>query len=207
MKRLAISLSEYNRIYQVAHGVMNAVGGLENSSLYFAAFGSLILNKHFKIPARPVVGAFALCVDELPQVAAFGTLDGNALASDESHFHTWVQTEDNIIDFMGPIYTEAFAGQFEKPVDRKMFQRLRTEQAPATGLVHSGDFWALPNPGLTDRLLNQFLSKPKTRDLMALGEMWFGRRSSKQKATYTATNDLGTAYRFRLPANSPSSAW
>jgi hypothetical protein len=208
MKRIAISLSDYNRIYQVAHGVLRQVGEVEHASMFFASFGSMMLNKHFKIPARPVAGAFAICVDDLPEVAAFGTVNGDKLTSDDAGFHTWVQTENHIIDFMGPIYPEAFAKRsFEKPIERRMFQRPRSEQTPSANLAHAGDFLALPNTELTDRLLTKFLARPRTHDLMIIGETWFGRRSGKQKPTSTITNDLGTTYRLSLPNHAALTAW
>jgi hypothetical protein len=208
MARLALTLSDYNRIYQVAHGVLNAAGKVENPSVFFASFGSMMLNKHFKVPARPVAGAFALCIDDLHEVAAFGKLEGNALASDETGFHTWVQTESHIIDFMAPIYREAFAKQsFQKPIERRMFQRPRAEQATTVPLTKVGEFIVQSNPALTDRLLTEFLAKPQTRDLMQIGEKWFGRRSGKQKPTSVVTNDIGTSYGLRIPDYLAHSVW
>ncbi|KAK0360404.1 hypothetical protein LTR94_027437, partial [Friedmanniomyces endolithicus] len=79
MSRFLIPLSEYNRIYQVTHGVSQTFGGAEKGCIFFACCGALILNKHYKIKASAVAGAFALCVNDTPEVAFFGENQGGRI--------------------------------------------------------------------------------------------------------------------------------
>lgn len=43
MKKFLLTLSEYNRIHQVARGVIEGLGTAERSCIFFAVFGAYIL--------------------------------------------------------------------------------------------------------------------------------------------------------------------
>ena len=107
--RLILPNSEYNRIYQVAHGVLQELRSVEKSCIFFATFGASILRQHYNIPARVVAGAFALCVGEGPDVVVFGEDSPEGVIASHAGFHVWVQTHTHIIDFMAPVFSEAFA--------------------------------------------------------------------------------------------------
>lgn len=209
MKKFLMPISEYNRIHRVAHGVLRDVADVERACIFFATFGSLLLNQHYNIAARPVAGVLALCVSDKPDVACFGEQEGNQLISNSNAFHMWVQTETHIIDFMAPIFPEAFAKhKLNTTIPRLMLQKKITEEvASYMELAKLGDFLTLPNPNLTEALLENFFRKPGNSDLLQVGAKWFGRRSAKQKSTMVMQNDLGEIYNLRLSSNSASSSW
>jgi len=127
MKKFLLPLSEYNRIYQVAHGVLRDVTDVSRACQFFASFGTYVLKKYYHISARPVAGSFALCLDvgpDGPNIVCFGSNSGSRITSDANGFHMWVQTPSHIIDFMAPVYREAFAQcSGAGTIPRKMMQK------------------------------------------------------------------------------------
>ena len=207
MTRYVIPLSDYNRVHQVAHGVSRAFGGSEKGCIFFACVGALILTKQYRIKCSAVAGAFAFCANDTPEMAFFGESQGSTILSSEDGFHMWVQTETHIIDFMAPIFPEAFADK-GLTVPRKMFQRpLSTEAASLDAMAAPGDFYAMPNLELTDRLLDRFLSRPSSGDLLQVAETWFGHRRKPQVKTLEMGDSAGDRYTLTIPDTVARSAW
>jgi hypothetical protein len=211
MARILLPLSEYNRVYQVAHGVIRDIGSAERACIFFAAFGALVLNKHYRIKAQVVAGAFGLCVNggERPDVAFFGRQDGRRLGSDGGGFHMWVQTQTHLVDFMAPIFPEAFAehgATFGTP--RKMLQRPLSEEAPSLdALVKPGDFYGMPNPDLTEELIDGFFDREANGDLLKVADHWFGKRTGKQKPSIMMGDSHGAPLHLTLPRTVATGVW
>jgi len=209
MRKFQLTLSEYNRIYQVAHGVLRDVGKSEKACIFFACFGAMILNKYYKIPARAVAGGFALNIDKKPGIVFFGQFDEERLKSSSDAFHMWVQTETHIIDFMAPIFPEAFADtEAMLSIPRKMFQRPQaTEAKTPEELEKTGDFLTLPNPELTESLINNFLAREQNIDLLKIAEVWFGSHRKEQKKNFAMQDNLGEVFMLSLPKSTAIGAW
>ncbi|WP_085850678.1 DUF2026 family protein [Pacificibacter marinus] len=209
MKKFLMPLADYNRIYSVTHGVLRDVASVERACIFFAVFGSYILNKHYKIAAKPVAGAFAICVNDSSEVAFFGTKNGTQIDSDESGFHVWIQTKDHIIDFMSPIFREAFSEAGMKcEIPRLMLQkRLTDEVQMADDLLRPGDIFTLPDLEMSEQIVDHFLEKPSNRDLLHVAERWFGRRSSKQALNMSMQDDLGEIIKLHLPRTVARGSW
>lgn len=208
-QRLLLPLSEYNRIYQVARGTIGDIANVERACMFFNSFGAYVLSKHYKIPARVVAGAFGLCVSDKPDVLFFGHQADGRLSSSSDGFHMWVQTETHIIDFMAPIFPEAFAAQTAAlAVPRKMLQRSKATEANSVAELSAvGDFITLPDPHLTEELIDRLFDRPANGDLMMVAAAWFGTRLGKQKSTFKMQNDLGEVYDLRLPSSVATGAW
>ncbi len=209
MKKFLITLSEYNRIHQVARGVIEGLGTAERSCIFFAVFGAYILETRYRIPATAVAGNLALCVSDEPKIAFFGRNDDGQIVADSEGFHMWVQTETHIIDFMAPIFPEAFAGTMgDTVIPRKMLQRLHTSEANDLDSLNAvGDFITLPSPELTHTLLEQFSKRPANSDLVHVAERWFGKPKGKQVATFAMINDLAEVTNLKLPTNVAAGSW
>lgn len=209
MSRFQLTLSEYNRVHQTARGVLEGIATAERSCIFFASFGAYILSKHYKIPARAVAGSFALCVSDEPKVAFFGKDDGGRMVSASDGFHMWVQTHTHIIDFMAPIFPETFAEAMPETVfPRKMLQRqIATEATSLDALRVSGDFITLPDPELTESLIDNFLGRPANGDLLMIAEKWFGSRRGKQPRAFAMMNDLGEVQHLSLPMTVATGTW
>lgn len=163
----------------------------------------------YKIGARSVAGAFAICVNNSPEVAFFGTKNGTRIESDVDGFHVWIQTKDHIIDFMAPIFREAFSeAGLKNEIPRLMLQkRLTDEVQVADDLQHSGDVFTLPNLEMSEHIVDRFLEKPTNTDLLNIAESWFGKRSSKQTPTMAMQNDLGEISQLHLPKTIARGSW
>lgn len=207
MNRFLIPLSDYNRIHQVVHGVANAFGGAERGCILFAACGAYLLEKHYKIAARPVAGGFALRVNDKPEVAFFGEDKGDHITTSADGFHMWVQTETHLIDFMAPIFLEAFAAQ-HLTVPRLMFQKpISSEAENLTALNKTGDFFAFPDLPLTNDLLMKFLGRPSSGDLVEVADTWFGNRRKAQRASIQMGDSAGDTYKLTLPRTTATGSW
>ncbi|MGO4560112.1 DUF2026 family protein [Mesorhizobium sp. 2RAF21] len=212
MVKFLLPLSEYNRIYQVTHGVLQGVpdATAEKACLFFAAVGGYVLNQRYNIGARIVGGAFCFCLGEGGgEVATFGKLEDGQLVSGLDAFHMWLQTDTHIIDFMAPIYREAFADHPRSAnLPRKMMQRRLDEEASdLDALVHTGDFRFYPDPALTDELLDGFLAKPFNGDLIKIAMAWYGKRRARQVPTFAMQDEKGRVARLSLAASVATGSW
>ncbi|TAN55117.1 MAG: DUF2026 domain-containing protein [Rhodospirillales bacterium] len=211
MSKFLLTLSEYNRIYQVAHGVLQGVPDItaEKTCLFFAAFGGYVLNQKYKIGARVVGGAFCFCLNDANDVATFGKIEDNQLVSESDAFHMWLQTETHVIDFMAPIYRETFADRPTPTIlPRKMMQRRFEEKAAnLDALTRAGDFLYFPNPDLTNELLDNFLGSQFTRDLLKVAWTWYGNRHVKQVPTFEMRDENGQITPLSLTTTVAKGAW
>ena len=210
MSKFLLTLSEYNRIYQVAHGVLKGVSEAtpEKACLFFAAFGGYVLNQKYKIKASVVGGAFTLCLGE-SDVAVFGRLNDDQLVSGHDAFHMWLQTETHIIDFMAPIYREAFSKHpAAATLPRKMMQRLVKDEAESPeALKHPGDFRFYPDTELTEQLLDNFLARPVNADLLQIAIAWYGKRRGKQATSFAMADERGRPIRLSLADTAATGSW
>lgn len=209
MSKFLLPLSEYNRIHQVAHGVLADIANAERACTFFAAFGAFVLNKHYNIPARVVAGAFGLAVTDRPEVAFFGRIEDGVLLSDADAFHMWIQTETHIVDFMAPIYPEAFVAlQTATPIPRKMLQlRLVDEAESVSALKQAGDCIACPDPDLTDELVDRFCARPHNEDLVRVADAWFGGRRARQQPGFAMIDNRGVVEQLTLAKTTANGAW
>lgn len=206
--RLQLSLPEYGRIYEVIYSVLDGRANTPFACMFFAAAGVLILNKHYKIPARAVAGAFLLCTDTAPWVISIAKNEDGMVTSDRDGFHMWVQTDTHVIDFMAPIFNEAIKGRgYPSNVPRKMFQRpLSAEVESIDQLRTPGDYFTMPNIELTDELVDSLLARPTNVDLLNAVDRWFKKYPSKLD-DLSLLNDLGEVHKLTLSAPRVSGAW
>lgn len=208
MSNFLLPMSEFNRIHQVIHGTIKEEGNPGKACTLFACIGALILNKHYKIPARAVAGGFAICVEPGKNMY-FGRDGGGVVEIDEDGFHMWVQTEKHIMDFMSPVYQEAFEEvQQDTIIPRRMFQKRLVDEAPSLDdLDKAGDFYAMPDPDLSERMIDRILGRPLNTDIIQIADTWFGARRGKQKPSLTIGSNDGIIRELRLPNALARGAW
>ncbi|MEJ1353136.1 MAG: DUF2026 family protein [Candidatus Sedimenticola sp. (ex Thyasira tokunagai)] len=207
-KKLHLTLPEYDRIYRIIYSVLEGRANTHQACIFFAITGSLILNKNYKIPARPVAGAFLLCTDAADTIISIGKTGDGVITSDRDGFHFWVQTEDHVIDFMAPIFNESIRSKgHDTTVPRKMFQRLITEEASSIdSLSKAGDYFTAPNAELTDELIEGFTNRPSHMDLLATCDRWF-KKHPKKLDDLSLLDNLGNVQKLRLSAPAITGAW
>ena len=208
MSKFALPMSDFNRVHQVVHGTIKDEGNPAKGCTLFACIGALILNKHYKIPARAVAGGFAMCVEPEKNMF-FGRDGGGAFEFDEDGFHMWVQTETHIFDFMSPLYQEAFQNvQQDVVIPRRMFQkRVADEAANLDALSKPGDFYSMPDPDLSERLIDRILERPLNTDIIQIADTWFGTRRGRQRPSLTIESNNGIVRELTLPNTLARGAW
>ena len=206
--KLQLTLPEYGRIYEVIYSVLEGRANTPFACMFFDAAGALILNKHYKIPARAVAGAFLLCTDSTPSILSIAKNEGGIVSSDSDGFHMWVQTETHVIDLIAPIFNESVRAKGHSgTVPRKMFQKSLSEEAESIAHMHSpGDFYTMPNSELTAELINSLLDRPTNVDLLNAVDRWF-KKYPKKLGDLSLLNDLGEVHKLTLRAPRISGAW
>lgn len=207
-KKFILSLPEYDRIYKTIYSVLDGRANTPHACLFFASAGALILNKHYKIPARAVGGAFMLCTDDDPSVMVIGKIVNGILVSDSCGFHFWIQTESHVVDFMAPIFNESIEGKgFNKLIPRNMFQRsIDDEGESPSDLSAPGDYFTNPNLELTDELIDRFLGHHSSTDLLLACDHWF-KKHPKKMEDLSLGDDTGCIHKLQLSAPQISGAW
>ncbi|MET3762216.1 hypothetical protein ABIB28_002770 [Sphingomonas sp. UYEF23] len=121
----------------------------------------------------------------------------------------WIQTDTHVIDFMAPIYREAFAehpAAIELP--RRMMQRRHEVEAPSLDdLTRAGDFRHFPDPDLTEELVDHFLGRPINADLIQVATAWYGRRRANQAPTFAMGDKKGSVTRLGLAMTLANGSW
>ncbi|MBN8727001.1 MAG: DUF2026 family protein [Xanthomonadales bacterium] len=203
-----LTLPEYDRIYKVIYSILEGRANTPHACMFFAIAGAMILNKHYKIPARPVAGAFLLCVNEVPSIFCIAKRGDGIVTSGRDGFHFWVQTEHHIIDFMAPIFKGSAQGKgYDIAVPRKMFQRLISEEADSIdSLSKPGDYFTLPNPELTEEFIESFFERGPDTDLLCACDGWF-KKHPKKLDDIALLDDCGKIYKLVLAAPAISGAW
>lgn len=208
MSKFVLPLSDYNRIYQVVHGVLQGRDDIRNVSALFAIVGALVLKQHYGILARPVAGGFALCVEPGKNLILGRDAEGK-VEYDADVFHMWVETRTHILDFSAPTYPEmAQAAGFGVTVPCKMFQKKVEEEAPQIETMYGlGDFVAYPDHQLSEKLLDGLTRDPAYAESIKLATQWFGRRRQKQMTDITYIGGDGAEHSLSLPNTQVRGSW
>lgn len=200
-----LTAQEYERIYQVIHAVLEDRANTPHACMFFAIAGSFILNKHHTIAARPVAGAFLLCVDPTPSVLSICKDKGNTIGCDQNNFHMWVQTEHHIIDFIAPLFLDSVQARFDIP--RQMFLRRQESETPSIdGLSSPGDFYTWPDPDLSEHLVNTFMDRPNHVDLLLAIDAWY-KPYPAPLAEMALLDNYGKVEPLRIVAPRVDGAW
>lgn len=210
MSKFAIPMPDFNRIYRVIHGAVSieGQGNPGKACTFFSIIGASILTNHYRIPARPVAGGFAMCIEPDKNIL-FGRDTGDVIQCDKEAFHMWVQTESHIIDFMAPVFPEAFVDILsDDAIPRRMFQKRIDDGASCIDdLRRPGDFYTLRDPNLSDELIARTLAKPVNNDVIRIADTWFGTRRGKQSPSLKVQSSDGLSRTLELPAIVVNSSW
>lgn len=208
MPKLQLTLPEYVRVYEVIYSVLEGRANTPHACIFFATTGALILQEHYKIAARPVAGAFLLCVDQTPTVISIAKNEDGLITSGVDGFHMWVQTETHLIDFMAPIFNESIEGKgYSRMVPRRMFQKLLSGESDSIeNLRNPGDYFTLPNIELTNEHVQFIIDRPSHLDLVNAANQWF-RKYPKKLGDLSLRNDLGEVHELKLRAPAISGSW
>lgn len=179
--RLPIALPDYQRIVRILKSVYDTsgAGGLHTAT-FFSIAGARILQEHYKKKSQPVAGTAQFKIDDPAQSVV--SLQEPALqapdnASQGTPFHCWVVCDGYVIDFMAPVFAASLRARgVTGPVSRKMFQKPVSAMADSPLLMQKpGDFYMLPDVGLTRKVLDAFHGDERSNDLVEICVQWFRR--------------------------------
>jgi hypothetical protein len=191
-----ITLKQYELIYRIVASVGEKLShGAGRSCQFYNVNGAFILEKIFKVKARPIMGAAFIKLTNDKGTLSFAGKEGSNFYSSPEAFHCWIETENNILDFTAPEYREALnqAGT-DNRVKRHMFQRSKTSMSESPlEISNVGDFYFESNPELTNYLLTTMNEKLGIRDLTEICLEWckISKKSKNGLSTFNITNDLG----------------
>jgi hypothetical protein len=204
-----ITLKQYELIYKIVASVGRELShGAGKSCQFYNVNGAFILEKIFKVKARPVMGAAFIRLTESGNTLSFAGEEDGSFYSSPDAFHCWVETENNIIDFTAPEYREALtlAGS-ENIIKRNMFQKEKSSMAESPlKMINVGDFYLEPNLELTSYLLTKIFEKPASQDLTKICLEWC-KKSKKKISSFNITNDLGEIIYLTPLNNCIGGAW
>ncbi len=207
---LLLSLPDYERIFRILHAViLNESIDMSKSCLYFSFLGSAILNKHFRINAKPIAGFSVYKLDSSNDVFALGAKCDRGITSSKDGFHCWVQAEDWLVDFAAPLFSEMWrTSGIAKQFERKMFQKRLNDMARySSDLLNAGDFFNCPDLELTHYFTTQFLSSPLYSDLAYICIKWFRRFPKKIRKSIGIGSPMGGVKSVNISELKVVGAW
>jgi hypothetical protein len=190
---LLITLSDYQRIYSIAHAVLKSENSDTNRScLFYNYCGAYILNNHYKIKAK-VYSGFAAYHLGVENILGFGSIEDGTLKSSEDEFHSWIEADGWLIDFMAPEFPNIMLSKgYDSPIPRKMMQsRLINMADGPDNLKESGNFLVIPDMEVTKSLADHLESRPAFVDLVDICNRWFHKNPSKMHKSISISNGKG----------------
>lgn len=207
-KRPLLPLPDYQRIYQVIYSVLAATQAAttHRACILFTIAGTLILRKHYQLPATISAGFMGMMVDEkCSTVAMYGRM-GNGPESDNQAFHAWIECDDWLIDFMAPIMGVAFKENGRTlNIPRRMLQKpLSARKTSPDELQKVGDFYLDHDPALAESLIDT--QSAGSIDLAKVCVAWF-RRPPRALKELALGGNQGTPKKLVLRAPSIDGVW
>jgi len=142
-------------------------------------------------------------------VLTFAVKDGNRLVSSEAGFHSWIEVDGLIIDFMSPLFPVLMKTPDGKALCKsQMFQReIETMAKSPRELAATGDFFLCPNTELTNDLVDDFISVPLNMDILNICASWYRRPPSEMPQTIDVSNGRGGIDNLHLQHFDVSGEW
>ena len=208
--RSLIPLADFQRIFQVAHGIIREVGkDPSKSCILFSMVGACLLNVHYSINARPVVGAAFYKLDASDRVLSIADMSSQEALSSIDGFHCWVQANGWCLDFASPLFPEiasqaGFAGMHERRAFQKAFTANATSPAE---LASPGDFYVEANVDLTRQILMENIQSDTITDLLNIARLWYRKPPRSIDRKMVIRNDLGKVLTLKLDSPLISGVW
>ena len=195
MNKFLIPLSDYERITSVIYSILKSENAnVAKSCSFFSIVGALILDKFYKVTAMPVAGVAAYKVFNDGPIIMFAENNGEELVCTSNGFHCWVEVEGWVFDFMTPFFNLLLGDSTSLHCPSKMMQKnVESASEDLDSLKNIGDFCVFEEPGLMNKLINDFQSKPALTDLAQLCIEWYKRPPKKiQKYMYIQDQNKNT---------------
>lgn len=202
---MKITLPDYFRIYSVIHAVLiSEMQNTNKSCVFYNYCGAYILNEHYRIPAK-VYSGFAAYHLGNENILGFGKMEGDTLSSNNEEFHTWIEADGWLIDFMAPefpnVLKELTPGVV---VPRKMMQKQISEMVEDAGdISEAGEFLLLPNMDVTKAVRSHIEKQAAFIDLLDICSKWYNKKAEKMPWSIQITKGSGSIKTVSLDDISP----
>ena len=206
-----LPLLDYLRIHRVIRSVLDSAGAnTAHACWYFSMAGAAILRHHYRKDAQPIAGAMCLMTNEQDSnVMCFAKIEGDVIYSSNDAFHALVAYGDHLIDFMSPIFTDT-AKSSERafvPPSRSFQRRIDSMKSSHTKLRVDGDFFFLPNPELTGRLLRKVSENRFQTDVVRGCVDWYRKPPKAIPPSIKVGDEKGQMSTVRLKGGAVVGAW
>lgn len=192
---LPLPLHDYSLASRTIYSLLASEQGEHyKACLFYSIIGAVILKKHYGINACPMVGAALYRIGaERLEVLALAVQSQGMIGSSEDGFHSWVEADGWVLDFMAPLFPEILLETGRSGLcPRRAFQKRLTDgKSSLDDLQSAGDFIHLPNIDLTQRLLREFYSKRAYVDLLHIATDWFRRPPERMPGALEIGNGRG----------------
>lgn len=167
-------MRDFERISQSVLGILVAEkANITASCLFFGIIGESILNRHYKLKAKTVVGSAAFNLGGAKPIA-FANPDGESVSIGEENFHCWVEANGWFLDFSSIVFPEIIAPFGGQPCPRLMFQKPMAKTSLAMSKLQSqGAFYCLSDEELTAQRIAEFRDTPAYVDLVEICTDWY----------------------------------
>lgn len=184
MPKTIISGADYQRIFRVVYSVLEPdLRDPEHGCFYINILAAALLREYYHIPAIPVVGAAAYCLNgKANSILLYASLKDDTLDVDGPNVHCWIKADDWHIDFMAPLFPMlAKKGGLPVCKSKMMCKPINAAKMSLADLKQDGDYFILPNLERTREEISRLISKPLVSDLSHISSMWFERPPAKMK--------------------------
>lgn len=210
--RPALPFADYQRVFRVIKTVLDGVeANTPNACVFFSIVGATILQEIYKKKCVPIAGAAIFALDDGHQntILTFGRINAGQLQGSKQSFHCWILCENQVIDFMAPIFRESLhSGGFPINCARKMFQKPLAEMVPDhTDVSLPGHFYLEANLELTREILHNFGSRVSNRDLTDVCLHWYKKPPKTIQKNLAMASDDGSLMNMKLSELELIGAW
>ena len=169
-----VPLLDFERISQSVLGILVAEkANIAASCLFFGVIGESILNRHYKLKAKAVVGSVAFNLGGAKPIA-FANPECERVAIGEENFHCWVEANGWFIDFSSLVFPEIVSSLSGQPCPRLMFQKpLAKASLSMFELQSQGAFYCRSDDSLTQEKISDFRGIPAYDDLVNICTDWY----------------------------------
>lgn len=169
-----VPLRDFERISRSVLGILVAEkANITTSCLFFGIIGESILNRHYKLEAKAVIGSAAFNLGG-PKSIAFANPEGEPVSVGEENFHCWVEANGWFLDFSSLVFPEIVTSLGGQSCPRLMFQKpLMKSSLSLSELQPKGAFYCRPDDALSQERIAGFHSTLAYTDLVEICADWY----------------------------------
>ena len=173
-----LPLRDFERVSQTIMGILNAENAnLTASCLYFGFMGEAILNSHYKLGAKAVIGKAAFSLPSVG-VIAFDAPGGSAVTANNIPFHCWVEAKGWVLDFSSIVFPLIAKAGNMRPCPYRMFQKPLVKAARSISeLDAEASFYVAPDHLASEKIMTPFMSKQANPQLIQIACEWYKKGS------------------------------